>query len=97
MSKEASKTKLLCPQDILPYLKGEGIDIGCGPDPILPTVDKFDKKDGDANEITNFVSKKYDFVFASHSLEHMKDPQKAILEWLKLLKKRRLSGCLGAG
>ena len=30
-------------------LTGKGIDIGCGPDPILPGVDRFDVDQGDAS------------------------------------------------
>jgi SAM-dependent methyltransferase len=86
MSTEASKTKLLCMNDILPYLKGDGIDIGCGADPILEAVEPFDKEQGDANEITQFIKKRYDFVFSSHALEHMHDPYHAISEWFSLLK-----------
>lgn len=86
MSNEASKTKLLCPEALQPFLNGQGIDIGCGPDPILPTVDRFDVEQGDANEISKYVSKQYDFVFASHCLEHMVDPSKTLLDWFSLVK-----------
>jgi SAM-dependent methyltransferase len=67
-------------------LKGEGIDIGCGSDPVTPNVRKFDKEDGDANEITKYVKDRFDFVYASHCLEHMHRPREALLEWWKLVK-----------
>ena len=86
MSYEASKTKRVWPAETLALLTGDGIDIGCGPDPILPQVDRFDQEDGDANVITRYVSKRYDFVFASHALEHMHDPYAALGEWFALLK-----------
>lgn len=86
MSAEASKTKATWGPEILSLLQGDGIDIGCGSDPVLPHVDRFDLPDGDANEITRFVSKKYDFVFSSHALEHMRDPVRALREWFELLK-----------
>jgi SAM-dependent methyltransferase len=67
-------------------LSGSGIDIGCGPDPVTPEVRKFDLGDGDANEITRYVRETFDFVYASHCLEHMHRPKEAILEWWKLVK-----------
>ena len=61
-------------------LRGRGIDIDCGNDPFTPDVRKFDIDDGDANEITKFVSEKFDFVFSSHCLKHMRNPRQAINE-----------------
>lgn len=75
---EASKTKALWGPTELALLKGEGIDIGCGSDPIAPTVRKFDLAQGDANEIGNFVSDRFGYVFSAHCLEHMKDPMRAL-------------------
>lgn len=86
MSNEASKTK-----SKFGYLEkrifcGRGIDIGCGNDPIYPDATSFDIADGDANEITKFVHEKFDYVFSSHCLEHMRNPYKAIKEWWKIVK-----------
>ena len=67
-------------------LTGRGIDIGCGPDPVTPEVRQFDLADGDANHITRHVHEQFDFVYASHCLEHMHDPRQAVLEWWQLVK-----------
>ena len=67
-------------------LQGAGIDIGCGPDPVFPGVRRFDRADGDANHITQYVSGQFDFVYASHCLEHMHEPRQAVLEWWQLVK-----------
>ena len=67
-------------------LMGSGIDIGCGPDPVTPTVRQFDVQDGDANYITRHVQGQFDFVYASHCLEHMHDARAAVLEWWQLVK-----------
>jgi SAM-dependent methyltransferase len=83
---EASKTKKLWGPEVLALLIGQGLDIGCGPDPIIPDVDRFDREDGDANLITKYVTKQYDFIFSSHCLEHMHDPQSALRDWFSLLK-----------
>ena len=72
--------------DVLRLLRGDGIDIGCGPDPVLPGVEPFDQPQGDANRIGEFVRKKYDFVFSSHALEHMHDPPSALRGWFSLVK-----------
>lgn len=67
-------------------LRGKGIDIGAGSDPVSLEAKSFDKNDGDANYITKYVNETFDFVYSSHCLEHMIDPRKAILEWWKLVK-----------
>lgn len=83
---EASKAKRHWGELEALVLRGKGIDIGCGPDPVLPDVRPFDTQHGDANRITKFVSEQYDFVFSSHCLEHMFDPRQALAEWWQLVK-----------
>jgi SAM-dependent methyltransferase len=83
---ETSKTKKIWGPLELKILQGSGIDIGCGPDPVFPDVRQFDIKDGDANHITQFVHEQFDYVYASHCLEHMRDPRQAVLEWWQLVK-----------
>lgn len=82
---EASKTKKTWGPQVKSLLKGKGLDIGCGPDPIDPSADRFDLEQGDANQITKFVSKKYDYVFSSHCLEHMNEPIRALKDWCSLV------------
>lgn len=86
MSREASKTRRIWDGDASGWLVGDGLDVGCGDDPILPTVARFDKADGDANHLSRYVAKAYDFVFASHVLEHMDDPRHALEEWLSVVR-----------
>ena len=40
----------------------------------------------DAVNISRVPNEQYDFVFASHSLEHIANPLKAINEWLRIIK-----------
>ena len=40
----------------------------------------------DAVNISNVKNECYDFVFSSHSLEHIANPLKAISEWLRIIK-----------
>ena len=44
----------------------------------------------DAVNISLVRSQLYDFIFSSHSLEHIANPLKAIREWLRILKKYSL-------
>jgi SAM-dependent methyltransferase len=67
-------------------LKGEGIDIGCGPDPVLPSAMPFDKPQGDVNRIRDHVQRQFDYVYSSHCLEHMHDPPAAVAGWWSLVK-----------
>jgi SAM-dependent methyltransferase len=83
---ETSKSKRIWGPLEWSVLRGTGIDIGCGPDPVTSEVRKFDVEDGDANEITKYVREIFDFVYASHCLEHMHQPKEALLEWWKLMK-----------
>lgn len=83
---ETSKTKRLWSQREWDILTGTGIDIGCGHDPVTPTVRCFDINDGDANDITQFVHEQFDFVFSSHCLEHMRHPREALAGWWQLVR-----------
>jgi SAM-dependent methyltransferase len=86
MAHESSKTKQVWGALEHSVLQGEGIDIGCGPDPVFPHVMPFDLAQGDANEILRHVHRQFDFVYASHCLEHMRDPRAAIAQWWELVK-----------
>jgi SAM-dependent methyltransferase len=83
---ETTKSKKLWGPLERSILTGSGIDIGCGLDPISPNIRRFDVEHGDANEITKHVHDQFDFVYASHCLEHMHDPRKALIEWWQLVR-----------
>jgi len=83
---EASKTRAQWTALEFGILRGKGIDIGSGSDPVLPDVRPFDREHGDANVISQYVTETFDFVFSAHCLEHMKDAQAALAEWWKLVK-----------
>ncbi|MDD2307942.1 MAG: hypothetical protein PHP53_24780, partial [Prolixibacteraceae bacterium] len=68
---ETTKTKKLWSDLERSIFSGKGIDIGCGPDPVTKDVQHFDFEHGDANHITKYVREEFDFVYASHCLEHM--------------------------
>jgi SAM-dependent methyltransferase len=83
---ETTKTRRLWGPLERAALEGEGIDIGCGPDPVFPDAMRFDVEQGDAGRITEYVHRQFDYVYSSHCLEHMHDPASALLEWWKLVK-----------
>lgn len=76
------------------YLHGDGIDIGAGPDPlVLPegtgTVTAWDIGDGDAQLMSGIPSDRYDFVYSSHCLEHMREIPEALTNWARIVKPDR--------
>jgi SAM-dependent methyltransferase len=85
---EASKTRAVRNSDFYSrYMNSSVLDIGCGPDLVVPHATPFDLDDGDANEILNyFKPESFSCVHSSHCLEHMKNPRKSITDWWTLLK-----------
>lgn len=75
--------------DFEKYLKGDGIDIGSGPDPLrVPsgTVRTWDLQDGDAQKMAGVPDNTYNFVYSSHCLEHMRDVPESLSNWVRILK-----------
>lgn len=69
------------------YCIGKGLDIGFGGDLILPTADGYDFEHGDAQFLKSVPDCKYDYVYSSHTLEHMVDAEVALKNWFRVLKK----------
>lgn len=72
------------------FLKGNVLDIGCGPDPIvLPppsTVRGWDLADGDAQYLAGVEKETFDVVYSSHAAEHMEHPPTALKNWARVVK-----------
>ena len=83
---ETTKTKRLLSEFEASILKGKGIDIGCGPDPVRPDALAFDWAQGDASDIRKYIQGEFDYVYSSHCLEHMAEPRKVILDWWSLVR-----------
>jgi ADP-heptose:LPS heptosyltransferase/predicted SAM-dependent methyltransferase len=87
--------------DIVHYLRGRLLDVGCGPFKVFPYaigVDDYShaqmfgwqyKPDviSDASTLSMFANESMDSVFSSHALEHIRDTDKALKEWFRVLKK----------
>jgi SAM-dependent methyltransferase len=77
------------------YFVGNGLDVGCGSDsigqymgifPMITSVTPWDKEDGDAMLLASIPDESYNFVHASHSLEHMSDPVVALTNWFRVVR-----------
>lgn len=88
MGNEASKTNAVRGEDFASkYLQGSVLDIGAGNDLVCEWARRFDIEDGDANNITDYISaESYDVVHSSHCLEHMFNPTETILGWWSVVK-----------
>jgi len=92
MSNETSKCYVRrYAQGHLQKLQGEGLDVGGGADAInLPWADirLWDKKngDGDAQTLDTLKDNYFDFLYSSHTLEHMKNPVAALNRWIDVVK-----------
>ena len=68
------------------YCQGEGLDIGCGNDPVVDGVYGWDLMNGDAQYLKGVEDDSLDFVYSSHCLEHMIDVRIALYNWFRVLK-----------
>lgn len=77
------------------YFVGEGLDVGGGQDslaiyaeffPMMRRVFVYDQSHGDAQLLANVADESFDFLYSSHCLEHLRDPGKAMANWLRVVK-----------
>lgn len=84
---------------IVPYTRGRGLDIGCGPFKAFPHFIGVDSGKGwkgqdirrdwvetEADDISLFADGSMDFVFSSHLLEHIEDTEKTLAEWWRVIR-----------
>jgi len=68
------------------YCKGKGLDVGFGGDLITNEAEGFDFEHGDAQYLRGKKDNTYDFVYSSHTIEHLPDPSIAIKNWFRVVK-----------
>lgn len=75
---------------VTPYTIGRGLDLGCGTAKLWPTTIGLDIAGGDirgdARDLSMFADGGLDYVYSSHLLEHLPDPEKALAEWWRVIK-----------
>jgi ADP-heptose:LPS heptosyltransferase/predicted SAM-dependent methyltransferase len=94
---EAAKVR----HELVPYIRGRCLDIGCGGEKVWPHfvgVDNFadaklfgsqinaDINIETAEDLRLFGSREFDCVFSSHLLEHMVNYKQALREWWRLVR-----------
>jgi ADP-heptose:LPS heptosyltransferase/predicted SAM-dependent methyltransferase len=94
---EAAKVRF----DVVPYMRGRVLDLGCGPEKVFPTAIGIDnridaklfgidcKPDIPVDTCARMpflANASADTVFSSHLLEHLADTQAALAEWWRLVK-----------
>lgn len=72
----------------LPFCKGEGLDIGGYAESILPGATPINVRLREEWDAYTLPDKKYDYIFSSHTLEHLPDYIKALQYWTEHLKPR---------
>ena len=85
--------------EVAPYLRGRGLDLGAGDFKVLPRVISVDNLHHaqfgfqvrpdvlcDVANLDVFASASMDFVYSSHTLEHIEDYQAALREWWRVVK-----------
>jgi len=68
------------------YCNGIGLDIGFGGDLILPDARGWDFEHGDAQYLEGLEAESFDYVYSSHTLEHVFDIKSTLKNWFKVLK-----------
>ncbi|HUB11331.1 MAG TPA: methyltransferase domain-containing protein [Acetobacteraceae bacterium] len=77
------------------YFRGDGIDVGGGLDslvlckeffPLVRHLFVYDHEHGDAQLLANVADQTFDFLYSSHCLEHLRDPNEALANWIRVIK-----------
>ena len=85
--------------EVAPFLRGRGLDIGAGDFKVLPHVISIDNMNhaqfgfsvrpditSEADKLDMFADSSMDFVYSSHTLEHVVDYKGALKEWWRVIK-----------
>ena len=89
-----------CRWELVPYMRGLCLDLGCGPAKAFPHfcgVDNYKDAElfgvqmrpdlrADVADLSRLASANYDLVFSSHTLEHMADYRAVLREWWRLVR-----------
>lgn len=68
------------------YCAGLGLDIGYGGDLLCENCTGWDLEHGDAQCLAKVEDASFDFVYSSHTLEHVADETEALRNWYRAVK-----------
>jgi SAM-dependent methyltransferase len=68
------------------YCAGRGLDLGYGGDLLCGNCLGWDLEHGDAQRLDRIDDESFDFVYSSHTLEHVADPSEALRNWYRVVK-----------
>ena len=80
---------------VITFLRGQGLDLGCGDEKICPDAIGIDLEGKGADvrldlsrfdALRIFSDGSFDYVFFSHCLEDFKEPQHVLAEWCRVIK-----------
>lgn len=86
--------------ELVRYTTGRGLDVGCGPwkaykhfigvdnytDTALFNIHMEPDVKCNADDLKIFADQSLDFVYSSHTLEHLEDTKKVLTEWWRVIK-----------
>ena len=67
------------------YCSGRGLDIGYGGDLLCDNCVGWDREHGDAQFLARLADASFDFVYSSHTLEHVADASLALRNWYRVV------------
>jgi len=68
------------------YCSGRGLDIGYGGDLLCANAIAWDVEHGDGQRLDRIANDTMDFVYSSHTLEHVHDASEALRNWYRVVK-----------
>jgi SAM-dependent methyltransferase len=68
------------------FCAGRGLDIGYGGDLLCENCVGWDVEHGDAQVLADIEAQSFDFVYSSHTLEHVMDAALALRNWYRAVK-----------
>ncbi|MBT8386151.1 MAG: class I SAM-dependent methyltransferase [Ignavibacteria bacterium] len=68
------------------YCEGKGLDIGFGSDLITEDAKGYDFEHGNAQYLKGVKDNSYDFVYSSHTIEHLPNPSDGVKNWFRVVK-----------
>ncbi|MFH1615919.1 MAG: class I SAM-dependent methyltransferase [Planctomycetota bacterium] len=68
------------------FCQGKGLDIGYGGDLLADNCRGWDIEHGDAQMLEGIEDSEFDFVYSSHTLEHLDDAEVGLKNWWRVIK-----------